>query len=313
MIPTSEEISRALGVRVTYVRAEPVATGGCHSRIYACRSEIGDLILRVCKGDQGFYTQYFPPLVDPDAWMDQRWAIDQAMSVGLPAPELLYADRPGRWAVMRRLPGMPIHDEYEDWERCPYDEAEFGALLARIHSVRPSGYGPIDDEGRALFSAWQEFLVQAALSALITCVERGALSRSLARRLKTRWLQQVESMHLDRPSLLHMESLGFANIMLDPENRTITGLLDYEDCIGGDPLFEICWMKFYFEYDAPDQLYFDFDRFAEGYGELDLDQERMRLYSAFPFLDKLRWIALESARAGSYVRSLEELISERIV
>ncbi len=105
-----------------------------------------------------------------------------------------------------------------------------------------------------------------------------------------------------------MESLGFANLMYDPETRAITGLLDYEDCLGGDPLFEIVWMAYYFEHDGPDQTYFDFARFRSGYRELDDAAGRARLYAPLPYLDKLRWIPANGERARSYCERLAQML-----
>lgn len=302
---TADQLSQTLGFRVHEISPEPVMTGGAHSRIYACKSEIGDLVLRVCKGQQGFYTHYFPGRANLDDWMDQAWAIENARSVGVPAPEIIHSNRDERWIVMKRILGVAIDSEYELWERCPYSEREFGKLLSRLHSIQPEGYGPIDDCGKALFTTWQDFLVQAAISALGTCVARGSLPLSVAKQLEQCWCRELASVDLHRPSLLHMESLGFANIMYNPDTRTITGLLDYEDCIGGDPLFEICWMRYYFNHSHPNQSYFDFQKFAEGYGSLDLDSDRIKLYSPFPLLDKLRWIDPVGSRARGYVRCLE--------
>jgi aminoglycoside phosphotransferase (APT) family kinase protein len=240
--------------------------------------------------------------------MDQAWAIRKAREVGVQAPEIVASDRSLRWVVMKRLPGIAIDGEFLNWQGCPYDEREFGLVLARIHSIVPHGYGPVDDEGNALFRTWQEFLVEASVSAIETCQDRGALPLSLSQRLRERWIPGLKSAEIPRPSLLHMESLGFANIMYDPESRRITGLLDYEDCIGGDPLFEIAWMKYYFGDNAPIQPFFDFDRFELGYGPLQLDRDRMTLYRPFTYLDKLRWIDPSSSRAQSYLEKLAQVV-----
>lgn len=305
-----DALSQSLGVRIFEMKPEAVTTGGSHSRIYTCKSEIGDLILRISKGQQGFYTHYFPDMVDPDAWVNQEWAINKARSVGIPAPEIVCSDRKRRWTLMRRLPGIAIDAEYESWDRCPYDEKHFGTLLSLLHSIQPSGFGPIDDYGKALFPTWQEFLVRAAESALTVSSARAALPSALAEQLEKYWLPKLQRIDLEKPSLLHMESLGFANILYEPKTRTITGLLDYEDCIGGDPLFEICWMEYYFEHDSQDQPYFDFRRFAAGYGSIEHDVERVTLYSPFPLLDKLRWIEPESSRVKGYICRLEEFIKQ---
>ncbi len=96
--------------------------------------------------------------------------------------------------------------------------------------------------------------------------------------------------------------------MYDPETRKITGLLDYEDCIGGDPLFEIVWMRYYFEHEGRDQSYFDFDRFEVGYGAVERNDSRQSLYRPFTYLDKLRWIDPNSSRAEDYRAILETMV-----
>ncbi len=249
------DLSILLGEEVSAVAYEPHCGGG-HSRIFSCKTRTDNLILRICAGQQGYYTHYFPHLIEWHRWMDQRWATSAARAVGVPAPEILCTDREQRWVIMKRLPGIPIDSEYERWNGCPYDEQEFGILLGRMHRVTPAGWGPIDDTGHALFTSWSDFLLAAARSAIATCADRAAISLALCNRLQQNWLPALAQMHLDTPSLLHMESLGFANIMYTPETRKITGLLDYEDCLGGDPRFEFVWMRFYFEHDGVDQPYF---------------------------------------------------------
>jgi aminoglycoside phosphotransferase (APT) family kinase protein len=219
----------------------------------------------------------------------------------------VYSDRIRRWVVMKRLPGLAINPEYETWRRCPYDEREFGLILGTLHSIAPRGWGPIDDYGNSLFGTWTEFLVAAAESAIETSANRGALPVPLAARLTKQWVPRLRALEPRVPSLLHLESLGFANILYDPDTRKITGLLDFEDCIGGDPLFERAWMEFYFEHDGKDQTHFDFARFEAGYGPIVRDDARALLYRPFPYLDKLRWIDPQGARTQLYCRKLEEL------
>jgi aminoglycoside phosphotransferase (APT) family kinase protein len=266
--PSLSALSKALGIDIRAMEPEPIASGGAHSQVYACQTADGEMILRIGQGKQGFYTHYFPERVDWRNWSDQHWAITRARQAGVPAPEVVASDRATGALLMRRLPGIPIDSRYDEvWQGCPYDEWEFGVLLRRLHSVRPSGFGPIDDHGTALFATWGAFLAAAARSALQTCRERGALSPALGEELEASWLARLGDITCSQPSLLHMESLGFANIMYAPATRAITGLLDDEDCLGGDPLFEFVWMAYYFEHDDLDQTFFDFSRFRSGYGE----------------------------------------------
>jgi aminoglycoside phosphotransferase (APT) family kinase protein len=219
--------------------------------------------------------------------------------------------------VTRRLPGVPIDARYETWQGCPYDEKEFGGILNRLHGVTPSGWGPIDDGGYALFDSWPSFLIAAARSALRTAREQNAIEPELCDHLEAQWLPRLSEVACGLPALLHMESLGFANILYDPGTRKISGLVDYEDCIGGDPLLEFLFMRFYFEHDDEGsyerdawlkQKHFDFERFALGYENAEDDAQRVALYRPFPYLDKLRWIDPESPTAASYRRELAESI-----
>lgn len=303
-------LSRLVGTRISTVRAEPVLTGGAHSRVYACSSDAGELVLRICEGRQGYYARYFLDRVCWEARVDHRWAVEAARKAGVPAPEILATDRSRRWVVMKRLPGLPIDARYETWQGCPYDEGEFGQVLARLHAVAPSGFGPIDDWGTALFGTWAAFLGEAARSAIQTCRDRAALPPTLCRQLESAWVPLLPEAEVGQPSLLHMESLGFSNIMYDPASRRITGLLDYEDCLGGDLLFELAWMRYYFEHEGDTQRFFDFGRFEDGYGSIVRDDRRMALYQPFPYLDKLRWIRPGGQRARGYVAKLGALLAE---
>jgi aminoglycoside phosphotransferase (APT) family kinase protein len=302
--PTVDELSAGLGFAVSALTPLSVTSGGAHSRIYVCHSAAGELIVRQCQCQQGFYTQYFPDLVDPQQWVDQAWALHAARSARVPAPTLLHSNRAARWMVLTRLPGVPIDSEYERWPQCPYDEASFGRILRRLHSIRPHGWGPINDEGVGLFPDWAAFLVAAARSAIQTCQRRGSLPEAVCTCLEREWVPRLAQVQLPVPQLLHLESLGFANLLYDPETREVTGLLDYEDCLGGDPLFEWTWMQYYLAYDGQTIPGFDFSRFLTGFGPLDVDRERLGLYAPFPYLDKLRWLDPQGTRARHYVIEL---------
>jgi aminoglycoside phosphotransferase (APT) family kinase protein len=201
--------------------------------------------------------------------------------------------------ILTKLAGLPIGD-YETWHGCPYDGAQFGAILAKLHAVTVSGYGPVDDFGRTYFPTWSAFLEAVARRALATCKTRASISPELATCLRERWYPRLAEVQLERPALLHLESLGFANLLYDPTLHSITGLLDYEDCIGGDPLFELTWMSYYYGDRGQPGSAFNYQRFAEGYGPWPGDDWRERLYRALMYLEKLAWIDPHGARATNH-------------
>ena len=244
ILPDRQHLEEILGERIRSVAPLAVVDGGSHSTVYQLETDRGGYVLRLARGRQGFYTAHLPDGVPKENWLSSRWSVETAINLGIPAPEIVHVDRALRFVVMNEMPGVQIAD-YEKWDGCPYDEAGFGALLARLHGVTLSGYGPVDDFGATYFTSWPGFLTRVARRLLSACRRRASIDDALWRNLKSAWEPRLEELDGRRSALLHMESLGFANILYDPPSRRIAALLDYEDCIGGDPLFELVWMCYY--------------------------------------------------------------------
>jgi aminoglycoside phosphotransferase (APT) family kinase protein len=306
-IPPIPLLEQEIGQRVHRIVPVNLETGGAHSAVFDLTTGGGSFVLRIPRGRQGYYTAYLPPAADPADWFDCRWALAIAQHLDFPSPRLVCSHRrPPRFVVLTKLDGVPISD-YESWGGCPYDEAELGAILGRLHTVVPSGFGPIDDAGRTYFTSWSAFLTAVADRVLATCRQRGSIGPELHAALRRHWYPALGELRRERPALLHLESLGFANLLYDPPSRRITGLLDFEDCIGGDPLFELTWMEYYFGGRSSGQPYFDYDRFAWGYGLWPEDEYAARLYRGLILLEKLTWIDPSGRRAREHRERLERL------
>lgn len=315
ILPDRHTIEAELASQVQSIVQLDISDGGSHSTVYRLETDRGPCILRLPIGEQGFYTAYLPADVPRQRWFNQRWALNATRRARLPVPQLLvsHTTPPPAYVIMNELPGSPICD-YERWpiqpgraHRCPYDEAHFGAMLRTLHAIQPTGYGPIDDKGRTYFTTWSRWLLQVAQTAICRAAQRAGISRATASALERRWLPSLEQLTLDRPYLLHMESLGFANLLYDPQSRRITGLLDLEDCIGGDPLFELVWMTYYYGQPDSDQRFFDYARFQVGYGPWPGSERTALLYRPFAYIQKLTWIPLGTDRAAHHQRALRAL------
>ncbi len=307
------EIARVLGTTLLSVEPLIVEKGGSHSRVFSVRTADEDYILRIPKGRQGFQTAYVEERIPSANWFSQDWATAAARQAGVPAPEIVrskrFASETEPFVIMKKLEGEHISD-FDTWNGCPYNEAEFGTILSKLHAVTPAGYGPIDDFGTTYFTTWAEFLTAAAEGMLKRCAKRHSLDPDVLQAFKSTCLPLLSDLHIDRPSFLHLESLGFANILYEPSTRRITGLLDYEDCIGGDPLYEFEWMCYYFGHRVSRQPYFDFRRFEETYGIWPENLERSLLYRVLIFLDKLTSIAPKSERAKDHNQKILECIDQ---
>jgi aminoglycoside phosphotransferase (APT) family kinase protein len=139
------------------------------------------------------------------------------------------------------------------------------------------------------------------------CLERGSIRPGLHAALRARWVPRLAAVECPRAGLLHLEALGFANLLHDPASRRLSGLVDYEDCVGGDPLFELTWMEYYYGERRSAQASFACARFERGYGAWPLDDGRVTLYRALPYLEKLAWLPPDGARAHAHRQALEQL------
>lgn len=315
--PSGEVLAKALGERVLSVAPLAGAEAGSHSHVFAIRTTGNEYVLRIPKGRQGFCTRFVESHIDRSRWFDQRWATELARGLAIPAPRIIYSSRqdPGsstRFVVMERLPGIAINSAYEQWHGCPYDEAAFGEILRKLHSTPVAGAGPVDDFGHTHLPTWDVFLEAMADGAMRMCLSRGSIDSRLDEGLRRTWYPLLRKLVEVEPRLLHLESLGFSNVLYDPATRRITGFLDYEDCIGGDPLFEFAWMYYYFGGRNSGQKYFSYSRFLEGYGDHPGPECRLALYSPFMWLDKLSWIRVDSGRAEKYRQRLSRVCEGRL-
>jgi aminoglycoside phosphotransferase (APT) family kinase protein len=89
---------------------------------------------------------------------------------------------------------------------------------------------------------WRDYLTRRLDDHLRVCGDIGAVSLDESRRItalfhEASWLNSVE------PRLLHGD-LGSHNVFTD--GATITALIDWEDCLSGDPLFDVAfWATFH--------------------------------------------------------------------
>ena len=167
--------------------------------------------------------------------------------------------------VLEKLPGTAI----KKWlEAHAGDEAkllpQIGKMMARLHQVTVDGFGPFDNEGAKkgeLIGLHQTFgeAVRAGLPFnLDVMVKEGVLSPE----------QKVAVANLfgdDNPVLSNAKSVlvhnDFAdwNLLTDGEN--VTGILDWDECVSGDPVSDIaCWSTFF----DPERM----QGFLEGYWQV---------------------------------------------
>lgn len=125
-----------------------------------------------------------------------------------------------------------------------------GVILAKIHSVRPTGFGGLKENGQGKFPAWldcvmeiedeREEILESALKIGLSAedVERG-------------FAVLKENQHLFENVTPHLIHGDFSIKHILVENGSITGIIDFESCKSGDPMWDFAWWSYFFGKDVP--------------------------------------------------------------
>ena len=118
------------------------------------------------------------------------------------------------------------------------------AALARVHAIRGAGAGPLSlvqlraGEIAGLHTSWRRFMRLRLEDHLRECVAMGAMSAAEAVRADQAFAGSLLADAVSA-SLLHGDPGGHNFIM---RGDTVAGMIDWEDAMVGDPLFELASM-----------------------------------------------------------------------
>jgi len=269
-------VTAHLAVDADRLRFEPITTGH-HNSSYYVHTPADDLVLRISPpDDEGF-------LFYERRMMAQEPAIHALLraETSVPVAEILAYDDSRRlfdrdYLLMERLPGRSLAETSLAGRALDGVFRQVGAYLAQMHALVADRYGylgahrPMEPQPtwpQAFAVMWNKLLDDIVACGGYTPEEADALRRLL----------EVYRPHFDRPvpaSLLHMD-VWSQNILVD-EQGTVTGLVDLDRALWGDP--EI-------EYAVLDYCGISEPAFWQGYGrERDLSfsaQIRARFYTLY--------------------------------
>ncbi|GAB3426585.1 hypothetical protein GCM10027569_66230 [Flindersiella endophytica] len=161
-----------------------------------------------------------------------------AREAGLPVPQVLAtgadAQVPGgQWFAMAKVEG--VNWATENQELAPYTLPDLAHCLARLHSVQPKGFGPLDATGNGTYDSWPAWILQSARKDLDGLVDGGYANdafRTAALKVFERATPPIE-----RGSLVHGDLTG-CETFVDPERGLVTGIVDWGGAVVADPIYE---------------------------------------------------------------------------
>lgn len=238
------EFSPLVQERVALILGEPALLfqprpdlGTFHS-IYFIRTGTGDWVLRADMlgvGGRGC-----------DLLVDQQIS-RLLLSRDFPATRVLGTDQdrtilPFDFQVSAKVPGHRVK-ELEDpgTQVLPLGWlGKLGACLRRIHEWNVSGTGLLDPYYplTGLHKRWDEYLLLNLQEHMRKCLEIEAISPVEAEKIENHFASAAPKLSSIPGRLLHGD-FGHHNIFIS--NGEVSGVIDWEDALGGDPIFDIAY------------------------------------------------------------------------
>lgn len=125
---------------------------------------------------------------------------------------------------------------------------EMGKTMARLHKIKVYGFGPFDNEQakngmlRGIHKSLKDFVKAGLEENLERLVNNHILSKKITNKIKELF-DDNELLNSKESVLIHND---FADWNLLTNGNTITGVIDWDECVAGNPVQEIaCWSTFF--------------------------------------------------------------------
>lgn len=196
-----------------------------------------------------------PKGIDNGYFYAEALAAQQAVDHHIPSYRTLVIhdavdDKDFAFQICEKLPGIAV----KHWlEEHPQDETELlkevGRAMAEIHKIKVKGFGPFDNQvakNGQLAGLHQTYIsaLTASLDFNLTVLkEHAVVTNAQAEAIRNLYRYDSEFLQCDQPVLVHND---FADWNLLTDGKRITGVLDWDECVGGDPVSDIaCWSTFF--------------------------------------------------------------------
>jgi transketolase len=212
-----------------------------------------------------------------DPWVCRRLRAER-----LPALEIHHVDVerrlcPWDFQLLQEAPGRPLTLLDDDEGALQPLLFQLGRFVARLHAIRMRGFGFLDVRPLVLgegddcvwgtCARWRHHVLRRLDAHVEHCAAIGVVTAGESQRILAAFLAAEDLLDDVEPVLLHGD-LGSHNVFTD--GHKITALIDWEDCLSGDAVFDIAfWATFHPErrhpaflkgYQAEHPLPRDFER-----------------------------------------------------
>lgn len=179
-----------------------------------------------------------------------EWVMETLKQHDLPSLQIYFIDLsrklcPFDYEIMGEAQGKPLNVAEKGQDSDNRLISEVGKTVAKLHTIETEFFGPLDvkhamekTKGKGLFNSWRDYIFLNLDKHIKICRDIGAITSYESRRTETIF-ERVHPLVEDfTPSLLHGD-LGNPNIFHN--GKHVTAIVDWEDCLSGDAVFDIAF------------------------------------------------------------------------
>jgi hygromycin-B 4-O-kinase len=180
------------------------------------------------------------------AYRRDAYAAEHFASPGLPIPAVLdigRVDHEHAYCISVRAQGIPLHEAKAAQVRVLLEPlTELWRAVGATDISQTSGYGHFDEHGRGKNSSWHGFLRGVLSDAQPEC---GETAGRIDQGLLTEMVRGFESLLAACPEERRLVHGDFTsrNVLVDA--MAVTGLIDWNYALYGDPLYDIATAHFW--------------------------------------------------------------------
>lgn len=226
----------------------PIATAGTFHLLYKIEFSQACYVIRLNRRPEHHRAWEF--LLD-------GWIYPKLASLNLPCPSTIAIDcarmhSPTDYQIMTYVPGMMLNvfQDAQTQHMSPTLLQAIGRYVAQVHTISLAGFGPFSvaslnqPSPSGIHASWHDYIFLRLDQHIDLCLAIKAITTIEAVTIKTLFHDHSKIFECGSPVLLHGD-LGNHNF-LSADGLSITALIDWEDCMSGDPVFDIAYWGTFF-------------------------------------------------------------------
>lgn len=240
------------------VGIEPQGDLGTFHDIYYVKGMDNEYVFRATMSDMPFRDFHL---------VIESWIMNELKKRGMPSVDIVKVDLSRKlcqfdYEIMSKAQGVAsssLQNNYNDII------SKLGTVVAKLGDISCSGFGPIDvshlvrnNQVLGLFDSWKDYIFLNLDRHVKTCADIRALGSNEVKEIEKLFDKHLPLLSNISPCLIHGD-LSPNNIFTD--GQSISAVLDWEDCLVGDPVFDIAFWGTFYMNDSGEKL----SNFVNGY------------------------------------------------